>query len=139
MQFKKAVLGLVCIVSAVASTGCGDLLSGLNKIASGQICSLSVAEIKALNGAAIQAGAAQTPPLTIPVLTDAQAQAIADFFSLNAICTTADIEALPARIEAGDTILGLDALAAAFGDSGIDPNNVDPTVLTNLLNQILGS
>ncbi len=139
MRTKQLLMGLVCVVSAAASTGCGDLVSGVNKIASGQICSLTANEIKALNGAAIQVGASQTPPLVIPTINDAQAQAIADFFALNAICTAQDIEGLPARIEAGEDLQGLDALAAAFGEETIDPSNLDPTILINLLNQILGT
>lgn len=139
MRTKQLAMGLVCVVTAAASTGCGDLVSGVNKIASGQICSLTANEIIALNGAAIQVGASQTPPLTVPAVTTAQAQAIADFFALNAICTAQDIEGLPARIEAGEELQGLDALAAAFGETTIDPSNLDPTVLLNLLNQILGT
>lgn len=139
MRTKQLAMGLVCVVTAAASSGCGDLVSGVNKIASGQICSLSANEIIALNGAAVQVGASQTPPVTIPTVTTAQAQALADFFALNAICTAQDIEGLPARIEAGEVLQGLDALAAAFGEITIDPSNLDPTVLLSLLSQVLGT
>jgi len=138
MKSRNSVLfGLLTAFSVACVAGCGEnIVTALNKIATGQICQLSANELKALNKTAVDIGAQQTPPVTVPVLTDAQAQALADFLSLNGVCTIQDLQNLPTRIKNGEKLQGVDALAAAFGN--MDPNSVDGEALQEILQSTLG-
>ncbi|HUN79920.1 MAG TPA: hypothetical protein VMV81_00255 [Phycisphaerae bacterium] len=137
MIMKRAGITSCMLVAAMMAVGCGDnIVTAVQKITSGQICKLSANEIKALNQAAITVGANQTPPVTIPALTDDQAAALAKFAADNGLCTEADLENIQNRVDNGPPLVGLNDLAAAFGN--IDPSNVDANELSMIFKQALG-
>ena len=133
---KRVFLAGLCLAS-LSAVGCGDnLVTAAQKVANGQICQLSANEVLALNDAAISVGASQTPPVTIPRLTADQAAALSKFAADNSLCTQQDFENLESRIQNGPPLVGLDELAAAFGD--IDPENIDADELAMIFNQYIG-
>src|SRR5215468_1941165 len=100
-----AGIGLTLLMAA----GCGDnIVTATQKILNGQICQLSANEIKALNQSAVSIGAQQTPPVTVPTLTDAQAAALSNFAAQNGLCTQADLQNLQNRINNGPPFVGLE-------------------------------
>jgi hypothetical protein len=137
LSFRSRGVVLLVGMSSLLACGCGDnILSATQKVLAGQFCQLTPGEIKLLNQAAASVLAGQTPPVTIPILTDAQTTAVSDFFKLNSICSLADLEALPDKVDQGQQLQGVAAVATAFG---IDPAQVNTRQLVQLLRRILGS
>ena len=135
--YKPGVLGLLAAFSVISAAGCGDnIVTALNKVAAGQICQLTTGEIMILNQTAIDLGKQQTPPVTVPILTSAQAQALIDFAKLNGLCTIQDLENLPTQIQQGRQLEGLAALEAAF--PGFSSTSVNPHALAALFHSTLG-
>jgi hypothetical protein len=128
-----AGFGLTLLMAA----GCGDnLVTATQKILNGQICQLSANEIKALNQGAVSIGAQQTPPVTVPPLTDAQAAALSKFAAENSLCTQADLQNLQNRINNGPPFVGIEELAAAFGT--FDANTVDANDIATIFRGFVG-
>ncbi|MFQ5429055.1 MAG: hypothetical protein ACE5E1_01990 [Phycisphaerae bacterium] len=140
---KQKLCALIAIVLPVGMTGCfgESILSAAAKVAGGQIASLTANEIKILNQTAIDLFASQNPGVSIPVMNDAQAEALANFFAANNLNTLEDFDALQqtAQTDPGQ-IQGLDELASAFAgsDNTIDPNNVDPETLGSIFDGLFG-
>jgi hypothetical protein len=129
-----AGFSLVLLMAA----GCGDnIVTATQKILNGQICQLSANEIKALNQSAVSIAAQQTPPVTVPTLTDAQAAALSKFAAENSLCTQADLQNLQSRINNGPPFVGVDELAAAFGAS-FDANAVDAEDIATIFRGFIG-
>jgi hypothetical protein len=110
--------GLVCAVClcVISVTGCSSIVppevSAMTKIATGQMNTLTGAEIQALTSSPIIA--AYVPDLQ---LTDPQAAAIAQFLADNNVAAIADLQALIARAIADPTSIVLpDGFLALFQD-----------------------
>jgi hypothetical protein len=127
----KLILPVFLLVSVA---GCFEnIFTALSKLANGQISQLTANEIKLLNQLAIDIGKSQNPPVHIAMLTDAQAQALADFAKANNINTIEQLQNLPQQMMDGVPLEGLDALAMAFGN---DPGTFDADALAAILQQI---
>jgi hypothetical protein len=143
----KAIRTGLCGVFVVAITagvsGCfpstvGDLLGAGIKVLNGQISTLTAGEVKALNAVAIGV-INESIGSNLEPITDAQAQAVADFFQANNLDTPEDFQQL-ADTAAQDpsSIEGLDDLATAFQgtETDINPDDLDPDELNDLLESI---
>jgi hypothetical protein len=134
---KTQVVVLLIGLFGVCAAGCGDnILTATQKFLAGQFCQLSATEIKALNQTAQSVLAGQNPPITIPLVTDAQATAISDFLRLNSVCSVAAIENLPNLVDQGQQLQGVSALATAFG---VDPASINIRQIVQMLRQYLGA
>lgn len=123
-------------------TGCfGDsIISAGAKVVGGQISSLSTGEIKILNQTVIDVLASTNPGFTAEPLTDAQADALSNFFKANNLNTIEDFEALKTTAETNpDSLQGLSELEAAFaGSQNFDAENFDFDQIFNALFGALG-
>lgn len=141
---KQKVCALLTSILAVSLTGCfGDnILSAGAKVAGGQISSLTAGEIQILNQTVNDILAAENPGFEPVTLNETQAQALTDFFSANELNTLEDFETLSQSAQDDpESIQGLDALADAFAGSttgDLDPDNVDPDDLNEILQSIFG-
>ena len=137
MMTRRVGIMASFLMGSVLAVGCGDnLITAAQKITNGQICQLSTNEIKALNQAAITLGGQQTPPVTVPTLTDAQAAALSQFAAQNNLCTQDDLRNLQTRIKNGPPLVGLEELATAFGS--LDPKSVDANGIAMIFKQFIG-
>ncbi len=136
------VCALVLCGLAVGVGGCfgENILTATGKVIGGQMSTLTPNEIRILNEAAIAFLGSEDPNFEAVPLTEAQAEAIANFLALNNINTVEDIEAIAQLAETNpDQILGLEELAAAFAGTdvdGLDPNNLDPEDLNEVFQSI---
>lgn len=122
------------VLLLVGLAGCFEnIFTALSKLANGQISQLTANEIKLLNQLAIDIGKSQNPPVNIGLLTDAQAQALANFAKANNINTVEQLQSLPEQMMNGVPLQGVNELAEAFGN---DPNNFDAEALAAILQQI---
>ncbi|MCG8404772.1 MAG: hypothetical protein MI923_06195 [Phycisphaerales bacterium] len=140
---KLKVCTLLTAMLAVSVTGCfGDnILSAGAKVAGGQISSLTAGEIQILSQTVNDILASENPGFEPVELTETQAQALTDFFSANELNTFEDFETLSQTAQSDpDSIQGLDELAEAFADAGsdLDPDNLDPNDLDEILQSIFG-
>lgn len=110
--FRKVVLVCAVALPMLAVVGCGTSLvppevSALAKIGTGQMNTLSGTEIKAVADTFVPGS----------LLTDPQADAIAQFLSENDIATIADAQALVAKFVADPTSVKLpDGFLELFKD-----------------------
>ncbi len=88
----KKCCGLVTAGLLLALAGCSPSASALSKFQSGQIGALTAVEWQALAGLGSSFG------LTVPPLSDQQAQAVVEFLDHNNIETTSELQA---AIESG--------------------------------------
>jgi hypothetical protein len=140
---RIGICGIIVVGLTVGVSGCfpstlGDLMGAGIKILNGQISTLTAGEVKALNAVAIGVINENTGSNLQPI-TDAQAQAVADFLQANNLNTPEDFQQLADTAEQDpSSIQGLDELAAAFQgtETNLDPNNLDPEELDDLLESI---
>jgi hypothetical protein len=135
-------LHVVTLCGLVAGLAGCDAFTALTKLGDCNAGFLTATEILALNVSARDFLAQADPPVTIDVMTDAQAQAVATFLELNDAQCAQEIEALAEQADSDpDSVQGLDDLAAAFEgtDSSFDPQNVTAEDLQAIFDSIFGS
>ena len=132
----KSLRATLCGIFVMAAAGgCGEnILTATAKIVGGQMCQLTPNEMIAVNDAANSLIQQQNVPLAPVHITDAQAAALSNFVKSNDLCTATDIQDLQSSVKNGETLQGLDELAAAFGS--VDPSQFDVDALLSLLTQM---
>jgi hypothetical protein len=126
----------VCIGAAASGCGTAPLVTAGLKVANSQMATLTGAEIKALSEAAVAIINSQTGGTGQP-LTDEEAAAVAAFLAANNVNSPDDMQRLVTAAESDpSSVQGLAELAAAFG---LDPNDPNPDVVRNALEQLFGT
>lgn len=135
---NRIAFGVVCLL-AISSTGC-DSLTALTKLGDCSAGFLTSSDILGLNASVKDLLAQQNPPVDIPSLSEAQAQALATFLEANDANCASEIEALIEKADSDpESVQGLADLAAAFDgtNDAFDPENVSSSDLENILNNIV--
>jgi hypothetical protein len=136
----------VCL--GMGSVGCGsnplfDLLSAASKVSNGQLSSLTVPEVKALNQFAISlvpASAMGTDSPDLLTLSDAQAAALIAFCQANHLDSIPAIEQAIQQSQTDPSSLqGVDTLSAAFQGTqfSIEPGSPSMLLLGRILNTLV--
>ncbi len=134
IKSKCTVLVVLVAFTAVSATGCGvfDLSSGLQKLANGQIGSLTSSEIIAVVGAGLAVFNQQNGTNFVPP-TQEQADALVKFLDCAMIDNTTQLQEMQNNPQSVPQEC-LNALAQAFQGTNqqFDPNSVSPQDLKNL-------
>ncbi len=128
-----------CLTAGAAGCDVFALISAAAKLSSGQIGDLTADELRVLSQAGADFINSQTPGAGAQPLTQAQAQAIADFLDANNVQSEMDLQNLimQAQTDPG-SVQGLVELAQAFQGSGdsFDANSPTEEELNALFNEV---